>query len=456
MMSKKMWGGRFKKKTDKDFEKFSKSIHYDYNLAGYDIFYSLVHVMALKRAGIITAEEEKKLLEALKDINKDRKAGKIVFNQDSEDIHTEIQNMVWNKVGKLADKLHSLRSRNDQVVFDQKWYCLSEAITVGNLLKNLVSSLEFLSKKYSHDSIPGYTHTQRAQVVPFRSYLEAFCFMFARDSERVRHFYESLVFYIGAGALAGSGISEKAYEAAIEDFIRQNKGYKVDKMRVVKNSLDNVSDRDFIIEFLSILAIIQMHLSRVAEDFILYSTNEFDFLDLPEEFCTGSSLMPHKKNPDFLELVRGSTGKVYGNLMAILTTMKGLPLTYNRDMQMDKEPLFSSVDTLKDELKVMSAMVKKIKLNKARIKEILKDETLYATELAEYLVFKGVSFREAHDTVGKLVRYAQDKGKKIKEMDDKTLKKYHGELNQKVVKKIMSPEHAISSKKSIARKNPKK
>ena len=450
-MSKKLWGGRFKKPIDNDFEEFSKSIHYDYKLAKYDIDHSLIHTAVLKKAGILSKKEADELVSILKDIKKQIEQNKFKPGRNMEDIHTDIQAKVERENKKVALKLHSLRSRNDQVVFGEKGYCNNEAHSISKLLGATISSLSFLARKYKNVCIPAYTHTQRAQVIPFISYAEAFSAMLRRDKGRVDRFLENLYVFIGAGALAGSSLSKKDYSKEAKELL---KGPSVVKVGALDNSLDNVSDRDFIIEFLSILSVIQMHLSRIAEDFILYSTKEFDFFDLPEEFCTGSSLMPHKKNPDFLELVRGGTGKVYGNLMSILTTMKGLPLTYNRDMQLDKEALFSSVETVSDELRIMAKFIKKVRLNKKRIEKTLEDETFYATELAEFLVFKGVAFTQAHAIVGKLVRYSEDKKIRIKDMPDKLTRVFHKELSEKAIKKIMNPEHAVSSKKSVSRKSP--
>ncbi|MBN2120420.1 MAG: argininosuccinate lyase [Candidatus Omnitrophica bacterium] len=459
-MSNKLWGGRFKKKTDKDFEEFSKSIHYDYKLAKYDIMYSLIHVVALEKVGILSSGESLKLVKALGEILKDVKTDKFKPDLRSEDVHTEIQNRVEKKLGKLAYKLHSLRSRNDQIVFDEKWYCLENGLAIGKLIINLIANLFFLAQKNEGQFIVGYTHTQRAQAVSFMVYIMAFNRMFERDDERMERFCNNLFAYIGAGALAGSSISRKNYKEAIKEFFKQD--IRAGKIKPLENALDNVSDRDFILEFLSILAITQMHLSRLAEDFILYASKEFDFFQLPEEFCTGSSLMPHKKNPDFLELVRGLTGRIYGNLTSVLTTMKGLPLAYNRDMQLDKEPLFSSTETVKDELKIMAKFVKKIGLKKDSISKALCDESLYATELAEFLVYQGVSFKQAHDLVGKLVQYSEDKKTKIKDIPDRILKSFHKKLDHKSILRIMNPHYAVSSKKSlpqhkmISRRLPKK
>ena len=452
-MSKKMWGGRFKKKIDKDFEQFSNSIHYDYVLAKYDIYHSIIHVNVLKRAKILTANEARRIVAALKTILKQIEKG--TFNPDlsCEDIHTDIQNRVGKKVGRVALKMHSLRSRNDQVVFDEKWYCDTEILAVGEPLTALLYNITCIAEQHWGEAFIGYTHTQRAQIVPFSSYVLAFYSMFERDYTRLMAFYDNLFKYIGAGALAGSSLSREAYN---QETKRLLKNMKLKNFRVAENPLDTVSDRDFIVEFLSILSIIQMHLSRMAEDFILYSTQEFDLFNIPEEFCTGSSLMPHKKNPDFLELVRGYTGRIYGNLVSVLTTMKGLPLTYNRDMQLDKEPLFSSIQIIKDELKIMAKLIKGITLNRTGISRTLEDERLYATELAEFLVTeKKVPFAQAHDCVGRLIRYAEDKKVRIKEMQTRLLKTFHPALDTRTVKKIMTPGYAIDSKKSISRRLPK-
>lgn len=454
-MAKKMWGGRFKEKIDNDFDNFQKSIHYDYNLAKYDIYHSKIHVEALEGAGILTKTEAKKIFSALNKILNDIQKGRFEIDADSEDIHTDIQNKIEKKVGKLAEKLHTLRSRNDQIVFDEKWYCYAEGINLLGLFNECLGSLVSLRNENKNAFIVGYTHTQRAQVVAFKDYIDAFYSMLIRDARRMALYLEELFISVGSGALAGSSITKEAYDKSIKTFLTEfREESNLSRLSPLGNTLDNVASRDFIVEFLSIISITQMHLSRLAEDFILYSTKEFNFLDLPEEFCTGSSLMPHKKNPDFLELVRGYSGKINGNLVSILTTMKGLCLTYNRDMQLDKEPLFSSTEIIREELKVMAKFIKKVKLNEERLASVLKDESLYATEIAEYLVHQKVPFQKAHSIVGKLIRHAEEKNIKIKDMSDKELKKFHSKLNKKEVKKIISPRHAVSSKKSFSRKRP--
>ena len=440
---KKLWGGRFKKDIDKDFFEFQKSIQYDYKLAEYDVYHSLIHVQALAAANILSREEEQKLLKALRDILGDVKNGSFKPDLSCEDIHSDIQNRIKEKTGKLSAKMHTLRSRNDQVVFDEKLYILTQYLEFVTLISDLLNVIYDKSKEYTDCYFIGYTHTQRAQVVLFSDYLLSFGEMFLRDYERLNRFEEGLKVSIGAGALTGSSLDPAHYKRAFS-----MSGLLKKRFDELTSPIDHVSSRDFVVEFLSIMAIMQMNLSRFAEDMILYSTREYDYVDLPEEFCTGSSLMPHKKNADFMELMRGSTGKVYGNLFSVLTTMKGLPLAYNRDMQLDKEPLFSSVDTLKAQLRLMIKFVPGIEVKKKNILKALEDDSIYATEIAEYLVVKkDVAFKDAHDIVGKLIRHCLDKNIKVKKMPDKVLATFHKGLTQKVLAKIMTPESAVSSKK---------
>ena len=443
---KKLWGGRFKKEIDKGFFNFQKSIQYDYKLAEYDILHSLIHIGALSSAGILRKEEYRKLKKALDGILKEVRYGVFKPDLNSEDIHTEIQNRVEKKTGKLSLKLHTLRSRNDQVVFDEKLYCLGRADKVIDRLKNLISGLDSFSSKYKNSFLPGYTHTQKAQVVSFSGYLGCFKEMFKRDIDGMSGFKKNLSVYIGSGALAGSSIPSPAYRDAI-NYVK--KAYSLGKVNIkpAVNTLDNVSNRDFVIDFLSLSAVIQMHLSRMAEDFILYSTKEFGFFNLPEEFCTGSSLMPHKKNPDFLELVRGYTGRIYGNLMSVLTMMKSLPLTYNRDMQLDKEPLFDSADILTRGLGIMAEFVKKIKVRRTVVNKALAGLNLYAVDIAEFLVHKGVPFKEAHNIVGKLVKYLEDKKVEMPDIPEKILKSFHKKMDKKSILSLLNSKKSVLSKK---------
>lgn len=447
-MSKKLWGGRFKKPMDKDFEAFSRSVQYDCKLAEYDVYHSMVHVRALRNSKILSQTETATILAALRQVLRQVKSGTFGPSRDAEDIHTEIQNRLAKKIGSLAQKLHTLRSRNDQVAFDEQWYCYESGMQFYSLLEDLIAGLRQLGERYAKEPFVGYTHMQRAQVILFSDYLQAYAGMFRRDADRMRFFFETTTPTLGAGALAGSSLSRRDYAQAIHEFMKEKKGAK---LQPVHSALDQVSDRDFVVEFLGILAIVQMHLSRLSEDCILYATQEFNYFDLPEEFCTGSSLMPHKKNPDFLELVRGYTGRIYGNHAAVLMTMKGLPLSYNRDMQLDKEPMFSSVEIVKDELRIMAKFIRKITLNKKALAQALADERLYATELAEALVRKDVAFEAAHEVVGRVIRYSQDEGVAIRDIPDTTLRSFHAALSRSLVRGVMNWEYAVASKKTMVR-----
>lgn len=460
-MAKKLWGGRFTKKIDPDFFEFQKSIQYDYKLARYDIMHSLIHINALSKNGeILKAGEKERLESVLSKVGKEI-AEEIKNEQfkpkDSEDIHTEIQNRVEKKLGpkysSLALKLHTLRSRNDQIAFDLRLYLADKSLGINTLLFKLISELlcSTVASLKKKEEFVGYTHTQRAQIIYFADYLEAYAEMLGRDASRIEKFEDSLFIYIGAGALTGSSLDRSDYNAAIKEYMK--KYSEIGKIKPPDNPLDNVSDRDFIVEFLSILSIMQMHFSRLAEDLILYSTKEFNLIDLPEEFCTGSSLMPHKKNPDLLELIRGNTGKIYGNLMSILTIMKGLPLTYNRDMQLDKEPLFSSVETIEAELKLLTKFISKVKVNNKGVDAIKEDVSLYATEFAEELVMKqGLPFKVAHDIVGRFIILLEKNKGKIENIEDKELEQKCPGLTKKMIKRIMKPGYVVSSRKTFVRK----
>jgi len=446
-MAKKLWGGRFTKPIDPDFETFSRSIHYDAVLAEYDVLHSILHVRALHGANLLSNSESSNLLEALHLLMSEIKEGNFSPDPDEEDIHSAVQNILEQRVGKLALKLHTLRSRNDQIAFDVKLYAFGSALELWEALTKLVASYVELAKKYNDAPFIGYTHTQRAQIILFADHCRAYATMFDRDRERIEDYLKHVKVRIGAGALAGSSIPHAAYTAAI----RIQDPDDALKIRVVENSLDHVADRDFVVELLSIASMMQMHLSRFAEDMILYSTAEFDYVDLPEPFCTGSSLMPHKKNADLMELVRGQTGNVYGNLLSLLVTMKGLPLTYNRDMQLDKEPLFRTVDLLLDEMDMVARMVPDIKLKEDVIAKALSDEHLYGVEIAEFLVQQGTAFKDAHDIVGKLVRYSELNDVKIKDIPADKLIEFHAKLTQDALRSIMTPEYAVKQKKSIKR-----
>ncbi|MFA6217232.1 MAG: argininosuccinate lyase [Candidatus Omnitrophota bacterium] len=454
-MAKKLWGGRFSKPTDPLVEKFTRSIQYDYKLAEYDVLGSMIHVHILRKCGdrYLTNAEFIGLEKALDSIYEKIEKDEFRFDKDCEDIHTCIQNELYKKVGDLALKLHTARSRNDMVVFATKLY---SKMILGELeIKtiDLSNKLLELSIKNSEIIIPGFTHLQHAQPVYLKDYLVAYNDMLSRDSERLAFIKENIKITMGAGALAGTPVDAAKYNDAARDILKEKKKFAgMFNLCITSNSLDTVSDRDFVIEIISALAILAMHLSRLAEDLILWSTKEFDFVDIDESFCTGSSLMPQKKNPDVLELVRGYAGRLNGNLVSVLTMMKGLPLTYNRDMQLDKEPLFNSFEIVSDELEVLTGLVKTLKFKKDKIAAHLKDESLYATDLVYYLVDKKVPFKQAHTIVGKLVQYSLTNGIEIKAMPENILKEFSGEFVKKEIVKLFDPLVSVRSKKSILRK----
>lgn len=451
-MAKKLWGGRFSKKTDPLVEKFTSSIGIDKELALYDVLGSILHVAVLKEAGLISLSECSKLNKGLNSLLKNIKSNKFKTDPKSEDIHSDIQNKLEKKIGSIAMKLHTARSRNDQVVFDTKLYCKSESEEVAILLIDLNKAIDDFAKKHKNIVIPGYTHLQHAQPVKLTNYFSSFISMLVRDACRILDLGDRIGVSLGSGALAGTNIDVSKYNKAIKKACKKIGLVFGQDIGELDSAIDNVSDRDFVIEALSVLAVIGMHLSRLAEDLIIWSTTEFDFIELDDAFCTGSSLMPQKKNPDVLELIRGNTGKLYGNLISVLVMMKGLPLSYNRDMQLDKAPLFNSFNIIKKELAILSQLVPQIKINKEKINQQLMDESLYATDLAQYLVEKGVAFKQAHEIIGNLVRFSLNKKIKIKQMTDEQLKKFSQYLNQQVIEKIFEPVYSIKSKKSVKSK----
>ncbi|MBU1998518.1 MAG: argininosuccinate lyase [Candidatus Omnitrophota bacterium] len=440
-MNKKLWGGRFSKKTNALVEDFTKSIHYDYKIGQCDILGSIIHVQILEKAKYLNHEEAIKLINGLKSIHEKMKSVKFSMNCPAEDIHSWIQNELQKKLGNIAKKLHTARSRNDQVVFSTKVYALTELKKITIEVDNFLYALEVLADRNKDLIIPGYTHLQHAQPVYLKDYLNAYARMLKRDKNRLNFIFNNLELTLGSGALAGTPIDARNYNLKAIAL----------QVEATSNSLDSVSDRDFVIEILSALSIQGMHLSRLAEDFIIWSTQEFGFIELDDSFCTGSSLMPQKKNPDILELIRGYAGRLYGNLVSVLTMMKGLSLTYNRDMQLDKEPLFNSLEIASSELKVLAGMLRGVKFNKERIEERLADESLYATDLVYYLVDKGVAFEDAHAIVGKLVRYSLDNKMLIKTMPDSLLRSFSQKLVKGQVVKLFSPLASVKAKKSIKR-----
>lgn len=453
-MAKKLWGGRFTKKTDPMVEDFTKSISYDYKLAEYDVIGSITHVCVLRKAKFITGPEGSQLIQALCNIYEQIKKDEFVFDKHDEDVHTSIQNAVQTQVGDLALKLHTARSRNDQVALATKLYLKFETIKLTTAIVELICSILTLINKNSHIIIPGFTHLQHAQPVLLGDYLSAYVNMLERDGLKLTDIRKHTKISMGAGALAGTPIDAAEYEVKLSEVLKEIKFHEVFDIEATSNSLDAVSDRDYVIEALSVLSMLGMHLSRLAEDLIIWSTKEFDFIEIDEAFCTGSSLMPQKKNPDVLELIRGYTGRLYGNLVSVLTMMKGLPLTYNRDMQLDKEPLFNSFDIVSKELEVLTGLIATLKFNEDNIKKQLEDESLYATDLVYYLVIeKGVAFKDAHTSIGKLIRYSVENEIKIKDMLQDQLDIFSDRLIKNEIVGLFNPQKSILSKKSVKKEN---
>ena len=441
---KKLWGSRFTKKTSSLADKFSSSISFDKRLAVYDIKGSIAHAKMLGKCKIIGSQDAKKIVKGLGAILKQVKGGRFKFNPRAEDIHSNVQDALKKKIGKAADKLHTARSRNDQIALDMKMYCLDEVKTINNLIVSLQKSILSFATKNKKVIIPAYTHLQPAQVVLLAHHLLAYLEILQRDKDRlIDAAKRTSVMPLGSCALSGTSLGTDRF------FVSKELGFD----SVTANSIDSISDRDFVIEILASLTILSVHLSRISEDLILWSTREFDFIEIDWSFCTGSSIMPHKKNPDILELIRATVGEIHGNLSSVMIMMKGLPLSYNRDMQFDKPPLFNSVDTVKEILAVFTELFKNINVNKDIIAKKIDDESLFSVDIMEYLIRKGVSYREAHDTVGKMVKKFLDKGKRFSEVDIKEFKKFSKEFKNDV-KKILNPKTSVSLKKSYGGTSP--
>ncbi len=435
----KLWGGRFKKNINKEMEEFTSSLSFDKKLAKYDLLGSNAHAQMLGKCKIITKEEKDKIVKGLQEILKEVQEGKLeIINREAEDIHSWVENKLKEKIGTVAGKLHIARSRNDQIALDERMYLKEEVLKVQDLLKDLQKSLLSLAQKNLGIIMPGYTHLQHAQPLLFSHHLLAYFFMFERDKGRMQDLYKRIdVLPLGSAALAGTSFPID------REFVAKQLGFS----EISDNSLDAVSDRDFILEFLSASAILMMHLSRLGEELVLWSSQEFNFIELDDSFCTGSSIMPQKKNPDAAELIRGKTGRVYGNLMNLLTTMKALPLAYNHDMQEDKEPLFDTVSTLESSLFLMSKMIETMQVNKKKMEASTKGDFSTATELADYLVKKGLSFREAHKLVGGMVIYCLENKKNLEDLTFSELKSFHKNFNEKTLQKL-KPQSAVEAKNS--------
>ncbi len=434
----KMWGGRFKKETDHAMQSFISSLSFDKRLVRYDIAGSIAHARMLGKCKIINPQEAEKMITGLQGILLELDEGSLTIDEQAEDIHSWVEGKLKKRIGDIAGKLHTARSRNDQIALDERMYLKEEVAGIQEELGVLQRTLLTAARKYLGVLIPGYTHLQHAQPLFFSHHLLAYFFMFNRDRERLRELYQRIdILPLGSAALAGTSFPiDREYVARELHF-----------SKVSQNSLDAVSDRDFIIEFLSDAAIAMLHLSRLSEELILWSSREFDFIELDDSFCTGSSIMPQKKNPDAAELIRGKTGRVYGNLMTLLSVLKALPLAYNHDLQEDKEPLFDTVEVLKNSTLMMNGMIQTLQVKAESMRKSLEGDFSNATELADYLVRKGLSFREAHKAVGKLVSYCIDKNRNLEQLHLKEYKQFHS-LFGKDILALLTPEAVAESKRS--------
>ncbi|MFW6134820.1 MAG: argininosuccinate lyase, partial [Elusimicrobiota bacterium] len=412
----KLWGGRFRKKIDETMKDFISSISFDKKLVKYDILGSIAHTKMLGKCNIIEKEEADRITKGLKSILDEIEKNTLIIDNQAEDIHSWVESKLRERIGDIAGKLHTARSRNDQVALDERMYLKAEIDIIQKNIEILQEILLAASRDYLGVIIPGYTHLQHAQPLLLSHHLLAYFFMFNRDRDKLKDLYRRVdVLPLGSAALAGTSYPIDREYVAKELHFR----------KISPNSLDAVSDRDFIIEFLSVTATAMMHLSRLSEELILWSTREFGFIELDDSFCTGSSIMPQKKNPDAAELIRGKTGRVYGNLFNLLTMMKALPLAYNHDMQEDKEPLFDSVEVFKNSLVIMSGMIKTLQVKRENFRKSLEGDFSNATEIADYLVRKGIPFREAHQVVGKIVLYSIDQKKKLDNLTLEEFRQFH-------------------------------
>ncbi|MBM7692886.1 argininosuccinate lyase [Peribacillus deserti] len=435
---KKLWTGRFTKSAEEWVDEFGASIEFDQELVLEDIQGSLAHVQMLVKCGIIPAEEGIKIKSGLEKLQSKAIDSELAYSVKMEDIHLNLESMLIDEVGSAGGKVHTGRSRNDQVATDMHLYLLKHAKNIIHLITEFQEAIVHQAEMHVETIIPGYTHLQRAQPISFGHHLMAYFWMLERDKQRYTESLKRIsVSPLGAGALAGTTFPiDREYTASLLGFDT-----------IYENSLDAVSDRDFIIEFLSNSSALMMHLSRLSEEIILWSSQEFQFIELDDAFSTGSSIMPQKKNPDMAELIRGKTGRVYGNLIGILTVMKGLPLAYNKDMQEDKEGMFDTVKTVSGSLKIFSGMIATMKVNKETMRKATEQDFSNATELADYLASKGVPFREAHEVVGKLVLYCIEKGCFLKDLSMKELKSSSGLFEQDIYS-VLSPAEAVKRRNS--------
>ena len=445
-MSDKPWDGRFTEKTDRSVESFTSSIDFDQRLYRYDIEGSIAHCRMLAKQGIISEDEASEIVEGLGKIARDMERGRFELDDALEDIHMNIESRLAQQVGKVAQKLHTARSRNDQVMLDVRMYLRHEVNGILELLTTFRQTLVDFADQHIDVIVPGYTHLQRAQPVLLAHHMMAYYEMFTRDRDRFEGVLQRTnVMPLGSAALAGTTYPiDPTYTAELLNF-----------PRVSANSMDAVGSRDFIMEFLSAASICMVHLSRLSEELILWSSIEFGFVEIPDAFATGSSIMPQKKNPDIPELVRGKTGRVIGSLVALLSMMKGLPMAYNRDMQEDKEPLFDAVDTLKSCLAVYEKLILRLKVHRTTMATTVTKGYLNATEVADYLVTKGMAFRDAHRCTGEVVRFAMEQSKELHELALDELERFSKLFGDDIFD-LLTPEQMVNrrlSKGGTAKKN---
>lgn len=403
----KLWGGRFTKAEDKRVEEFNASIQFDCRMYAEDICGSIAHATMLAKQGIISDADKDAIVQGLKDIYGQIEAGDFEFSVELEDIHMNIEKRLTDAIGEAGKRLHTGRSRNDQVALDTHLYVRREIAAIAQLIVELQESLVKAAEKYSDVIMPGYTHLQRAQPILFSHHLMAYFSMLSRDFIHLQYAWQMAdMMPLGAGALAGT-----TYPLD-QPYVAKTLGFG----KIYDNSLDAVSDRDYVIAFLEFAAVTMMHLSRLSEEFILWSSSEFNFIELDDSHCTGSSIMPQKKNPDICELVRGKTGRFYGHLMGMLTVMKGIPMAYDKDMQEDKEGIFDAIDNLKFALTIYASMIDKMTVNGKHMRDVLEHDFSNATDMADYLAKKGLPFREAHAVVGKAVHYCIEQGKVLQQL----------------------------------------
>ena len=435
----KLWGGRFREQTNRLVETFTSSLAVDTRLYAQDVRGSIAHAHTLHRAGVLTKREAATMIEGLDRVRRELDTGRFAFVPQDEDIHMAVERRLTELVGPVGGKLHTGRSRNDQVTTDLRLYLRDALGSLENDIQLFQRALIGQARKHLDVIMPGYTHLQRAQPVLFAHHLLAYVEMAERDKSRLRDALTRVnVMPLGSGALAGSNYPiDRAYTARLLGFAS-----------VSENSLDAVSDRDYVLEVVSALSILIMHLSRLSEELILWSTQEFQFIELPDSFCTGSSMMPQKKNPDVPELVRGKTGRVYGHLIGLLTVLKGLPLSYNRDLQEDKEALFDALDTVRGAVTLCAELIKGLTVNRAAIARAADSGFLLATELADYLATKSVPFREAHEITGRIVRDCIESGRDLRELTWSDLRSY-SERFEKDVLDAVTLEGAIERKAQV-------